>query len=166
VGFATKTISEKKTNYTPKTTVTYKNTTPTKIAPKPPVENNTKENKTEDKSEEKLLDITGEIIFTINDMDIEIKENIEDYAKILSVTFTIKNQDKDFTPKVIGYLEKYGSDDEKIIELDELIAGKSITRTDKKLTFGFNEIDEEQILILELYNGKKRLQKVTKSFKA
>ncbi len=121
-------------------------------------------NNTEQKKDE-LLPITGEIIFTIDKINIDPKENIEDYSKITSVKFTIKNQDEDLDdPKIIGYLTMYGEDDEKTVDLNKIEAGHQITETETNLIFGYNKIDEEHILNLELYNDKKLVKKVSKKF--
>ncbi|MBD3355321.1 hypothetical protein GF361_05035 [Candidatus Woesearchaeota archaeon] len=121
-------------------------------------------NNTEQKKDE-LLPITGEIIFTINKINIDPKENIEDYSKITSVTFTIKNQDEDLDDlQILGYLTMYGEDDEKTVDLDSIEAGHQITKTESGLVFGYNNVDEEHILNLELYDNKKLVKKVSKKF--
>jgi hypothetical protein len=124
----------------------------------------TPEPEPEEEEEEQVLPITGEVIFTIDSIKIDPKANIEDYAKIESVTFTIKNQDRDFDPKIVAYLEQYGEDDSKTIILEELEAGYSLTKTEKKLVFGYNNIDEKQTLVIKLYRGSKLLAEKTKSF--
>ncbi|MBW2996052.1 hypothetical protein KY332_01995 [Candidatus Woesearchaeota archaeon] len=150
VGAATKVLEEKET---PSTTVTQENETE---------EENTTEPEPEPEPEEELLPITGDVFITIDKVNYVIKG--EDYARVSSVEFTIKNQYKDFAPKIIGYLTQYGADDEKTLEMEELEAGKYITTTSTKLTFGYNSIDEDQILNLEVYDGSKYLVKTTKTF--
>jgi hypothetical protein len=158
VGAATKVLEKEEEEETPSTTITVtqeneteeENTTEPEPEPEPEPE------------EEILLPITGEVLVTIDKINYEIKG--DDYARIKSVEFTIKNQYKDFEPKVIGYLSQYGSEDEKSVELEELEAGKYITVDSPKLTFGYNNIDEAQILNLEVYDGSKRIVKNSKTF--
>ena len=121
------------------------------------------ENETEEEEEE-LLDITGDVLVTIDKIDVDPKPNIEDYAKVKSVKFTIKNKDKDFTPTVKAHLLS-DTDDIKDITLAELEAGNSITETSTKLFFGYNDIDETKSLKLQVFNGKKKLLvSTTKTF--
>jgi len=134
-------------------------------------DNNSQQNESEtntqedDKEEDELLPITGEIIFTIDDINIDPKENIEDYARITSVTFTIKNQDKELEdPEILGYLGMYGNEDDKTIELSDLEAGHQITETETELTFGYNDVEEEHTLNLELYDEDGLVKKVSKKF--
>ncbi|MBR9692263.1 hypothetical protein GOV06_05770 [Candidatus Woesearchaeota archaeon] len=125
------------------------------------VEEEIEEEKVEEEEEE-LLPITGEMDLIINKINYVIKG--DDYARVMSVEFTIINQDVDFVPKIVGYLTAYGSDDEKTVTLAELKAGESRKETSTKLTFGYNNIDDEQILKLELYKGSKLEKTVSKSF--
>ena len=113
------------------------------------------------------LPITGEVFLIIDKINIDPKPDIENYARVTSVTFTINNQNEDFTPKVSGYLKEYEGDEEpKTVELGELEAGLSITDTSAKLTFGYSEPETEHTLILKLYNEKNKLLKtVSKTFK-
>ena len=53
------------------------------------------------------LPITGEVFLTIDKITVDPKPNTENYARVTSVTFTIQNQNEDFTPKVTGILKKY-----------------------------------------------------------
>ena len=122
-------------------------------------EEETPEEVVEEEPEEDLP-ITGDIFFTIDEVNHIVKG--DDYARIMSVTFTIKNQDEDFTPKVKGFLT-YDQDDIKQVELSELEAGKSTTYTSTELTFGYDNIDNEKILKLELYDNKKLIKTITKS---
>jgi len=80
----------------------------------------------------------------------------EDYARVNSVKFTIINQDKDFTPKVEAFLLS-DETDVKDVTLTELKAGEKITKTESKLTFGFNSIKEEQTLKLNVYNEQNKV---------
>jgi hypothetical protein len=124
------------------------------------------EDETEEEPEEdepELLPITGEVLVIINKINYEVKG--DDYARINSVKFTIKNQLKDFEPKIVAFLTQYGSDDEKEIELDELKAGEQITIDSPVLTFGYNNIDDDQILNLEVYDeDNRRIVKTSKTF--
>lgn len=112
------------------------------------------------------LPITGEIGFAIDKINVDPKPDIEDYAKVTSVKFTIVNQDKDFTPIVAGHLKEYENDEEpKQVTLEDLDAGKSVTITEKRLTFGYNNEDQPHTLVLKLYNEKNKLLKtITKTF--
>ncbi len=159
-GSATKIFEEAETeNKTPGVTIIKPNGT--KIEANST--NETEEVEEEEPEEEELLPITGDIFLIIDKIDYTIKS--EDYARIISVTFTIKNQDVDFEPKITGYLTAYGSDDEKTIILDELEAGYSVTEKSTKLTFGYNDIDQDQTLKLDLYRGKKLIKTTSKTFK-
>ena len=51
-----------------------------------------------------------------------------------------------------------------MIVLDEVEAGKIVTKESTKLTFGYNDIDNTQVLNLEVYDGNKQLKKISKSF--
>lgn len=127
-------------------------------------ETNTTEEDIEEEDDEDLP-ITGEITFTIDKIYIDPKESIDDYAKVTSVKFTIKNQKADFIPKVKGYLTAYKDEDVKIATLAELEAGKFITETSTRLNFGYNNIDEEQELILKLYDERNKfLETASKTF--
>ncbi len=127
-------------------------------------ENNETVNEPEsDGSEEGLLPITGEIKLIIDEIKYVLKG--EDYARVTSVKYTIVNQKTDFTPTVKAYLEAYKDDDVKSVELEKLDAGKSIILTEKKFTFGYNNIAKDQVLTLELYNGKSMVKKTSKTFK-
>jgi len=118
-----------------------------------------------EEEEPEKLDITGDVLLTIDKINVDPKPSIDDYARVTSVKFTIKNQDEDFTPTVNGYLEQYEGEDEKDITLDELEAGDSITETSAKLVFGYNNIDTAQTLVIEVYDEKdKLLAKETKKF--
>lgn len=101
-----------------------------------------------------LLPITGEMDVTIDDINYVVKS--EDYARVNSVKFTIINQDKDFVPKVEAFLLS-DETDVKSVTLTELKAGEKITRTESKLTFGFNNIKEEQTLKLNVYNEQNKV---------
>jgi len=114
--------------------------------------------------EDSKLPITGEIILSIDKINYVIKG--EDNARINSVQFTIINQNEDFKPRLKAYLESYGEEDSKVVDLAELEAGDSITDTSSKLTFGYNSIDQEQKLVLKLYNEKnKYIKTAIKAFK-
>ncbi|MEE9525270.1 MAG: hypothetical protein V3V78_01535 [Candidatus Woesearchaeota archaeon] len=128
--------------------------------------NQTETNSSEEEPEpeDETLPITGEIIFTLDKLNLDPKPKIDDYAKVSSVEFTIKNQDKDIIPKVVAYLTEYGGEDEKIIIYDELEAGETLTLTESKFAFGFNNVDQSHELNLELYSGKKLIKKITKTF--
>ena len=101
-----------------------------------------------------LLPITGKMDITIDDINYVVKS--EDYARVNSVKFTIINQDKDFTPKVEAFLLS-DETDVKDVTLTELKAGEKITKTESKLTFGFNSIKEEQTLKLNVYNEQNKV---------
>ena len=110
----------------------------------------------EEEETEDLLPITGEVSIIIDKINLDPKPNIEDYAKVTSVKFTILNQDEDFDPTVKAYLKSY-TDDEKEIELEELEAGEQTTQTSTKLFFGFNNVDQQKTLVLNLYNEKNKM---------
>lgn len=115
-----------------------------------------------EEEEEETLPITGDLKITIDKINYEIKA--DDYARIMSVKFTIKNQKTDFYPEIKGYLTS-DSEDIKAITLAKSIAGTSMTETSTKLTFGYNEIDTSHKLKLEVYNENGKLQtSTTKSF--
>jgi len=80
------------------------NTTPVTVTTPDPEPEPTPEPEPE---EPELLPITGEVFITIDKINIDPKPNIDDYAKITSVEFTIRNQDIDFEPKVVVYLTDY-----------------------------------------------------------
>jgi len=113
--------------------------------------------------EDELLPITGEVAFTIDNIEYVVKG--EDYARITSVKFTIVNQKMDFVPAIKGYLTQYAGEEEKDVTLELLEAGRSITITEPGLTFGYNNIDKEQTLKLELYDNKKQLVVAQKTFR-
>lgn len=117
-------------------------------------------------TEEDLLPITGEIDLIVNKINIDSKPEIEDYAKITSVKFTILNQDDDdFMPTIKAYLTMYAGDEKKEITLNKLESGHSVTTTSTDLFFGFNEVDETHTLNLELYDeNKNMLDSVEKTF--
>ena len=134
---------------------------------KPPAEEvkEAEVNKTVEEVEEEvaLLPITGDINVTIK--RVAFIKKAEDYARVNYVEFTITNQDVDFTPKVTVYLEAYGSDDAKDVTYEEIKAGETFSKLENKFTFGYNNIADEQEIILEVFNEKNKVvAKTTKKF--
>ncbi len=117
----------------------------------------------EDTEEDNSLPITGKITLSIDKLNIAIKG--EDYARIKSVKFTVKNQKSEsIAPKISAHLagDIY---DVKDLNLEELESGDSITKTSSDLNFGYNDIDQEHTLKIELYDENKNLlDSVTESF--
>jgi hypothetical protein len=117
-----------------------------------------------EEEEDTLLPLTGDVDITIDKINIDPKPNIEDYARITYVKFTITNQDEDFNPKVVGYV--LGEiDDKKDVTYSELEAGTESTVTETKFTFGYSDVDEEHTFKLEIYDEKnKMVASTTKTF--
>ncbi len=118
-------------------------------------------NSSSDEESDEPLPITGEVFLTIDEVNHVIKG--EDYARVVSVTYTIKNQDVDFTPKLRAYLTS-DSDDMKEVTLSTLDAGDSITQKETKFTFGYKDISETHTLKIQIYKGSKLLKTSTKAF--
>ncbi|MBD3249483.1 hypothetical protein GF336_05540 [Candidatus Woesearchaeota archaeon] len=127
------------------------------------IEEEPDEDASDDETDEEKLPITGKVTLSIDKLDIVIKN--EDYARINSVKFTIKNQkSSDFIPTVDAHLTE-DTYDKKDITLEKLESGKSITKTSSDLTFGYDEIDKEHTIKLELYDEHNNLlTSVTESF--
>jgi hypothetical protein len=133
----------------PQTTNSNTQTTP------PSQTNDTEQNETEEEEEpeEELLPITGQVELTIDKVTTEVKG--EDWAKIVKIEFTIKNQKIPFYPKILAYLWDDNDEAEVRNYIEEEIylsksnAGEMITE-EKEVSISYNEIDEEKTLKLVL----------------
>lgn len=125
---------------------------------------------TSEEEQETPLTLSGEITFTIDDIVYEVKG--EDWATITSIEYTIDNQKTDFTPTISAYLYDDSDDEtqkdyvEETINLAELKAGKSITKT-SSVHISFNDIDKTKTLKLILQDElDKKLKTAIKTFEA
>lgn len=116
-----------------------------------------------DSSDDSLLEVTGQVGLEIDDINFVVKG--DDYARVMSVKFTVKNQlDRDLTPEVRAYLT-HDLDDMKEVALDTIASGEQVTILESKFTFGYNGIDSPKSVKLELFDEKSKLLKsATKSF--
>ena len=113
-------------------------------------------------TEEKTWPITGEITFTIDKVNYTLKSG--DFAVINSVTYTIINQKKDFTPVIKGYFYDDSDDPdyvEETIELEELEAGKSLIKT-SSIHISYDEINKTKTLKLVLEDDEENTLKIAK----
>jgi len=139
------------------TTVTNSNTQTTTSSQIDQTNNNdTDQNETEEEIEEEpeeLLPITGQVELTIDKVTTEVKG--EDWAKIVKIKFTIKNQKMPFYPKILAYLWDENDEAEvrnyveEEIYLSKSNAGEMITE-EKEVGISYNEIDKEKTLKLAL----------------
>ncbi|MBW2965504.1 hypothetical protein KY342_00200 [Candidatus Woesearchaeota archaeon] len=145
-------------NTNPKSSSVTIPTTTTSTTTTPSSQTNTSQNETtteedEEEPEEGLLLITGQVEIDIDRITTEKKG--ENWAKVVKIKYTIKNQKTNFYPRILVYLWDDNDDAdirnyvEEEIYLSKLKAGEALTE-EKDVSISYNEINKEKTLKLVL----------------